>query len=108
MANHVGSCVGELETAREKLGMWLGVELDERVGKHNGTLNGKTYFKCQKMHGIFVRPTNCRKVSERITRRACDRTQSTNSGAPGSGSSEQITSSMSVSLNPSLSRMSKR
>ena len=54
--------VGELQTARSKPGMWLGVELDERVGKHNGTLNGKTYFKCQKMHGMFVRPGNCRKV----------------------------------------------
>ena len=56
--------VGELQTARSKLGTWLGIELDERVGKHNGTLNGKTYFKCQKMHGIFVRPSACRKMDD--------------------------------------------
>ena len=32
-------------------GLWAGVELNEPVGKHNGTVNGVQYFKCQSKHG---------------------------------------------------------
>ncbi|CAF1179764.1 unnamed protein product [Rotaria sp. Silwood1] len=36
-------------------GIWYGIELDEPVGKHNGTYNGHLYFKCRDKHGIIVR-----------------------------------------------------
>ena len=36
-------------------GKWIGVILDEPVGKNNGTVQGKTYFSCPDGHGIFVR-----------------------------------------------------
>ena len=36
-------------------GKWVGVELDEALGKNNGVVQGKTYFNCRDNHGIFVR-----------------------------------------------------
>jgi hypothetical protein len=42
-------------------GTWAGVELFSRIGKHNGTVNGKTYFTCPTDCGFFVRPTNLKK-----------------------------------------------
>ncbi|GIY60000.1 CAP-Gly domain-containing linker protein 4, partial [Caerostris extrusa] len=35
-------------------GNWCGVELDEPVGKNNGTVNGIVYFSCKPNHGIFA------------------------------------------------------
>lgn len=37
-------------------GYWVGVELDEAVGKNSGVVQGVTYFTCKPEHGIFVRP----------------------------------------------------
>jgi|SRR5579859_1524555 dynactin complex subunit len=37
-------------------GKWIGVELDGKNGKHNGTVQGKSYFSCRDGYGIFVRP----------------------------------------------------
>ncbi|CAO3683040.1 unnamed protein product [Umbelopsis ramanniana] len=36
-------------------GEWYGVELNERVGPHNGTVNGTSYFDAPSHKGIFVR-----------------------------------------------------
>ncbi|GIY62589.1 CAP-Gly domain-containing linker protein 4 [Caerostris extrusa] len=35
-------------------GIWAGVELEEPLGKNDGTLKGVTYFKCPHNHGIFA------------------------------------------------------
>ncbi|KAH0617897.1 hypothetical protein JD844_016616 [Phrynosoma platyrhinos] len=35
---------------------WVGVELHFPVGKHDGTVKGKEYFRCKPRHGVFVRP----------------------------------------------------
>lgn len=37
-------------------GVWVGVELEEPLGSHNGTKGGKQYFPAREGHGIFVRP----------------------------------------------------
>ena len=37
-------------------GMSIGVELHEEVGLHDGTVAGKSYFKCRRFHGIIARP----------------------------------------------------
>jgi tubulin-folding cofactor B len=42
-----------------KPGFWVGVEYDEPVGKHNGTVQGKQYFTCSDKYGAFVRPDKC-------------------------------------------------
>lgn len=34
---------------------WVGIVFDEPIGKHNGTVAGTEYFKCDSMHGLFVR-----------------------------------------------------
>ena len=48
--------VGELDGAK---GIWIGISLDEPLGKHNGSLKGKTYFQgCPDLHGTFARPKN--------------------------------------------------
>lgn len=32
----------------------VGVELDDEMGTHNGTYEGKAYFTCPDRHGVFV------------------------------------------------------
>ncbi|CEG45679.1 Alpha-tubulin folding cofactor B [Plasmopara halstedii] len=39
-------------------GYWVGVQFDEPVGKSDGSVKGKAYFRCQQKYGGFVRPHN--------------------------------------------------
>ncbi|CAF0841658.1 unnamed protein product [Adineta steineri] len=38
-----------------KNGIWYGIELEEAVGKNNGSYKGEIYFECADNHGTFVR-----------------------------------------------------
>ena len=42
-------------TTQFSTGKWIGVVLDDAVGKNNGVVQGKKYFSCPENHGIFVR-----------------------------------------------------
>eukprot|EP00051_Salpingoeca_urceolata_P026220 m.476517 g.476517 ORF g.476517 m.476517 type:complete len:389 (-) comp20553_c0_seq1:86-1252(-) len=35
----------------------IGVELDEGIGEHDGTVDGVEYFKCDAQHGLLVSPS---------------------------------------------------
>ena len=35
----------------------MGIELDDAVGKNNGTVMKRTYFTCPEGHGVFVQPS---------------------------------------------------
>lgn len=42
-------------TVEGKRGEWVGVEYDEPVGKHSGTVEGHQYFVARPSCGAFVR-----------------------------------------------------
>ncbi|KAL5256718.1 hypothetical protein ACHWQZ_G011846 [Mnemiopsis leidyi] len=45
--------VGQVEF---KDGYWVGIKFDEPVGKHDGVVEGKRYFKCDNKYGAFCQP----------------------------------------------------
>lgn len=44
-------------------GKWVGIELFEKNGKNNGSVNGNRYFNCMMQHGVFVRPSQVKFIS---------------------------------------------
>lgn len=51
-------------TTSFQTGKWVGVELDEKVGKNSGVVQGKRYFDCKIDHGVFIRPANVKLIDE--------------------------------------------
>ncbi|KAK5584007.1 hypothetical protein RB653_005614 [Dictyostelium firmibasis] len=48
-------------------GRWVGVELDNAVGKNDGIVQGEKYFDCKPAHGLFVKPNMAVIVEEQQT-----------------------------------------
>lgn len=48
--------VAFIGTTQFQEGPWIGVVLDEKKGKNDGTVQGVQYFKCEPLFGVFVRP----------------------------------------------------
>ncbi|EPX73074.1 p150-Glued [Schizosaccharomyces octosporus yFS286] len=36
-------------------GIWLGVEMIDKIGRHDGSVQGKRYFTCEEGKGLFIR-----------------------------------------------------
>ncbi|XP_075069218.1 kinesin-like protein KIF13A isoform X3 [Mixophyes fleayi] len=51
--------IGTVDFSR---GIWVGVELHVQLGKHDGTVKGKEYFRCKPKYGVFVRPNRLTKA----------------------------------------------
>ena len=43
-------------------GKWVGIELYEKNGKNDGSVDGISYFNCQLGYGVFVRPSQIRSI----------------------------------------------
>lgn len=50
--------VGPVAEIKGHQSMWVGIELDEPLGKNNGTIQGVRYFQAKPNHGSFAKPSN--------------------------------------------------
>ncbi len=37
-------------------GIWVGLELRDARGRHDGEVQGRRYFSCRQNHGVVLRP----------------------------------------------------
>eukprot|EP00729_Bicosta_minor_P001226 gene1226-15382_t len=59
--------------------MWIGIELDDPTGVHNGTVDGVKYYTCKPGHGMIVLPTQLKPAS-----------RGASSGRGGGGGGEKV------------------
>lgn len=43
-------------TTSFSVGEWIGVELEDKTGKNDGSVKGERYFDCPPGYGMFVKP----------------------------------------------------
>jgi dynactin complex subunit len=86
---------------------WLGIELDEKYGKHDGKARNATYyFQCKMGHGIYVRPWHVVLASLIPARSIPERVGGVDSSSSSSPSSTAPSTSMTASTSSSSSKTS--
>lgn len=45
-------------------GVWLGIELDQPVGKNDGSVSGIRYFDCKPSYGVFAPPSKVTRIGD--------------------------------------------
>ncbi|XP_063689009.1 dynactin subunit 1-like isoform X4 [Bolinopsis microptera] len=93
------SFIGNTDFAQ---GKWIGVTLPDAKGKNDGTVQGKSYFKCKPNHGIFVRQNQVALVKSP----AKPKTSVTSKGTSRSGTSTPKGTATKTSAKGSSSRLS--
>ena len=69
--NELSGTIRYVGSTSFQTGKWVGVELDEALGKNSGVVQGKRYFDCKNNHGVFTRPTNIKMINEVCRERKC-------------------------------------
>jgi len=63
-----GLCMYFGKTLFNKKGLWVGLQLENAEGKHNGSVHGKKYFLCREGRGVFVRPGRIKRLVTEVTK----------------------------------------
>ena len=65
-----------------KITRWYGIELDDPVGKNDGSVNGVRYFKAASKHGLFTLPSNAMPLTAAVAAGALAMGHPAHSAAP--------------------------
>ena len=64
LIKYIGPLTGAPRGSTASLGYWVGVQYDEKVGKNDGKIHGRRYFRCPPGHGGFLRASKVTKVEQ--------------------------------------------
>ncbi|CAG9533784.1 unnamed protein product [Cercopithifilaria johnstoni] len=75
-----------------KDGVWAGIELDQPVGKNDGSVQGKRYFTCKAPYGLFAAASKVVRAPEQTSAKFKIRHTKTSALRQRSGSHESLSS----------------